>query len=85
MPGCVSQGRDRDETLHNVVLAIQGWVETEAEQGRQPLPETPDVVSAAVAEALEIIREMRDEGEAPDAGGYELELAAIEVEHPVRV
>jgi predicted RNase H-like HicB family nuclease len=82
MPGCVSQGRTREEALRNVVEAIRGWLATEAEQGRGPLTETPKMISAGVSEALEIIDEMREAGEAPAEHGYELELATVEIREP---
>ena len=82
MPGCVSQGHGRDEALSNVREAITGWLEVEAEQGRGPLDETPAVVAAGVAEALEIIDEMRQAGELHSGGGYELELVTVEMRQP---
>jgi predicted RNase H-like HicB family nuclease len=82
MPGCVSQGRSRDEALANIREAIIGWIETEAEQGRGPLDETPAVIAAGVSQALEIIDEMRQVGEAPADQGYQLELATVEPRHP---
>ena len=82
MPGCVSQGRTRAEALANVSKAIEGWIITEAEQGRGPLTETPALISAGVSEALEIIEEMRQSGEARPGDGYELELVAVEAHQP---
>ena len=82
MPGCVSQGRTRDEALANVLEAMEGWILTEAEQGRDPLADTPSVVAAGVAEALEIIDEMREAGEIPPDRGYALELATVELRQP---
>jgi predicted RNase H-like HicB family nuclease len=82
MPGCVSQGRGREEALTNVREAIEGWIEAEAEQGRIPVDETPAVVAAGVTEALEIIDEMRQAGEAPAAHGYRLELVTVEARQP---
>ena len=82
MPGCVSQGRTRDEALANVLGAIEGWMLTESQQGRGPLTETPALVSAEVAGALEIIEEMREAGEIPADHGYNLELATIELREP---
>ena len=82
MPGCVSQGRTRDEALENVRDAIEGWVLAEAGQGRGPVEESPVLVSAAVAEALEIIEEMRQAGEDAARSGYELELATVDIREP---
>lgn len=36
-PGCISQGATRDEALHNVREAIQGYVESLQERG-DPIP-----------------------------------------------
>jgi predicted RNase H-like HicB family nuclease len=39
LPGCVSQGRTRDEALANIKEAMELWLEVEAEQnGRAPQP-----------------------------------------------
>ena len=84
MPGCFSMGDSRDEALANVRQAMQGWVETETEQGRAPLSETPSLVAEAVSQALGIIEEMRQAGEAPADRGYELELVTVEAPHPVQ-
>ncbi len=81
MPGCVSQGRSRQEALSNVRKAMEGWSEIEAEQGRQPLEETPELVLDAVREALQIIGDMRQAGELTSDGGFELELATVELRH----
>ena len=81
MPGCVSTGRSREEALAHVREAMAGWLQTEAEAGRQPLPDTPTVIDAGVREALEIIEEMRLAGEVPPDRGYDLELATVEVHH----
>jgi predicted RNase H-like HicB family nuclease len=82
LPGCTSQGRSREEALANVRDAIEGWILTEREQGREPLFETPQLVSAGVAEALEIIDDMRDAGELPGDYGYELELVPVRLAEP---
>jgi predicted RNase H-like HicB family nuclease len=82
MPGCVSQGRTRDEALANVRAAIGGWLVTEAEQGRGALVETPRMISTGVSEALEIIEEMRQAGEVAANHGYDLELATVEIREP---
>jgi antitoxin HicB len=82
MPGCMSQGRSRDEALANVARAMAGWLEVEHEQGRGPLVETPVVLTAGVAEALDIIDEMRQAGEVPTDFGYGLELVTVELRQP---
>ncbi len=78
LPGCMSMGRSRDEALANAQQAIAGWLESEAAEGRAPLPETPALIEAGVREALEIIDDMRAAGEVPADRGYDLELATIQ-------
>ena len=81
LPGCVSMGDSRNEALEHVREAIAGWLETEDEAGRPPPTETPAVIAAGVAQALEIIDEMREAGELPPDFGYQLTVATIDV-HP---
>lgn len=85
MPGCVSQGRTREEALVHIREAIAGWIVAEAEQGRGPLDESADLVAREVSEALQIIEEMREAGELREAAGFELELASVELSRPVAV
>jgi predicted RNase H-like HicB family nuclease len=33
LPGCMSQGRTRDDALSNVREAIEGWLDVETESG----------------------------------------------------
>ena len=33
LPGCMSQGRDREDALANVREAIEGWLDVEADSG----------------------------------------------------
>ena len=79
MPGCFSAGRTREQALANVEDAITGWVQVEAQEGRGPLPETPDLVLEGVSQALAIIDEMRSAGELTQHQGYDLELATVSV------
>jgi predicted RNase H-like HicB family nuclease len=46
-PGCVSQGKTRDEALKNIQEAIQGIVEVRKAQNL-PIP-SPDIVEVSVA------------------------------------
>lgn len=46
LPGCVSQGATRDETLRNMREAIELWIETMTELG-EPIP--PDTGGAEIA------------------------------------
>jgi predicted RNase H-like HicB family nuclease len=82
MPGCLSVGRTRAEALASVQNAMRGWLEVEASQGRAPLAETPTVIAAAVAQALEIVEAMREAGEVSPGHGYELELTTVELQQP---
>lgn len=52
MPGAISQGASRDETLHNIQEAMELWLEVASEHGEQPLLETPDLIAAEVAFVL---------------------------------
>ena len=53
MPGAVSQGGTREETLANIVEAMSGWLEVAIENGFDALPETPELVAAKIAMILE--------------------------------
>jgi predicted RNase H-like HicB family nuclease len=33
LPGCASQGRDRDDAIANIREAIEGWLDVEADSG----------------------------------------------------
>lgn len=52
MPGAVSQGSTRDETLANITEAMAAWCEVAAEHGDGPLEETPQLVAEQVAFVL---------------------------------
>ena len=49
LPGCISQGRTREEALANIREAITGFLESMVEHG-EPLPTSPEfaVVEASV-------------------------------------
>jgi hypothetical protein len=79
MPGCVGRGHTRDEALANVREAMEDWLETEWERGGGPLLETPELISTGVAKALQLIETMRKAGDALGDGGYDLELATVDV------
>jgi antitoxin HicB len=79
MPGCVSQGATPEEAISNAREAMTGWVMTEGEQNRGPLRESSEVISLGVAEALDIIREMREGGEMSPDSGFELELRTVDL------
>jgi predicted RNase H-like HicB family nuclease len=78
MPGCFSQGDRRADALANAREAMELWVEAEAEEGRAPLGNTPQVVAQGVAEALQILEELRSSGDIPDRGDA-LELVPVEL------
>ena len=59
LPGCISEGNDREEALRNIREAITLWSEVWLEINRDLPLETP----AVVAEELEkCLRERADEG-----------------------
>jgi predicted RNase H-like HicB family nuclease len=47
LPGCVSQGKNREEALRNIQEAIEGIIEVRKEQ-HLPIP-SPDIVEVSVA------------------------------------
>ena len=47
LPGCVSQGKTRDEALKNIQEAIEGIIEIRKAQ-HLPIP-SPDIVEVSVA------------------------------------
>jgi predicted RNase H-like HicB family nuclease len=48
LPGCVSQGRTRDEAIQNITEAIEGVLEVRREMGMSiPSPEVVEVQVAA--------------------------------------
>ncbi|MDE3076083.1 MAG: type II toxin-antitoxin system HicB family antitoxin [Chloroflexota bacterium] len=61
LPGCVSQGRDREAALANVRAAMEAWVSEWLSQQRVPPPESLSTVLKGVQEALEIQGEIRDD------------------------
>lgn len=77
MPGCVTQGHSREAALANAREAMASWLEVEASFGRGPLPETPSLVLTGVAEALQIIDDMRAAGERSRDAGYYLEVVQV--------
>ncbi|SRR6266508_6902616 len=83
MPGCVAQGRNRDEALANVRDAMQDWFELEAAQGRAPVEESAALVLSGVAQALETLDDMRAAGELPAGVGYGLEVTTVEMRQPI--
>lgn len=49
LPGCVSQGKTRDEALANIGEAITGWLEVQADRAEStPAPAKVEVVEVAV-------------------------------------
>jgi predicted RNase H-like HicB family nuclease len=59
LPGAVAEGPTREAALADAAAAASAWLETAAANGRVPLAETPDLVAAAVADAL---RDLAAEG-----------------------
>ena len=85
MPGCYSAGDTQVETLQHIREAIDGWLNSEAAEGRLPPIETSAMVTAGVAQALQIIDDMREAGELPPSHGYELEVTTVEIQPAVPV
>ena len=48
LPGCVSQGKTKAETIANVREAIEGWIETATAHGQTVPEETFDVQVIAI-------------------------------------
>lgn len=48
LPGCVSQGKTKEETIVNIREAIEGWIETATAHGQMVPAETFDVQVIAV-------------------------------------
>ncbi|MCC7365703.1 MAG: type II toxin-antitoxin system HicB family antitoxin [Dehalococcoidia bacterium] len=49
MPGAVSQGDTRDETLANIREAMEGWLAVARDHGEDALHETPQLVAKEIA------------------------------------
>ena len=53
MPGAVSQGESREETLRNIQEAMELWLEVSSDENAEtPLLETPDLIAGEVAWVL---------------------------------
>jgi len=52
MPGAVSQGDSREETLANIREAMEGWLASAEDDGGRALVETPELVAAGVGRIL---------------------------------
>ena len=52
MPGALSQGETREETLRNIQEAMELWLEVATEHGEAPLDESPELVASEVAFVL---------------------------------
>jgi antitoxin HicB len=49
LPGCITQGKTRDEALHNIREAIAGYVESLKKHGEPvPPPITEEIIEVAV-------------------------------------
>ena len=83
MPGCQSQGDTPEEALGNVRAAMEGWLATESEQGRGPLDDTRAVILQGVAQAFDLLDEMRDAGEVPADFREDIRIATVDVRRAV--
>ena len=62
LPGCVSQGLDREEAVANVRQAIDAWIAVWVAERHRRLPsESAGVVLKGIEEALRIQRELAQE------------------------
>ncbi len=52
MPGALSEGDTREDTLRNIQEAMELWLEVAEEHGEAPLVETPELVAAEVSFVL---------------------------------
>ena len=52
MPGAISEGDSREETLQNIQEAMDLWLDVSAEHAELPLAETPELIAAEVASVL---------------------------------
>lgn len=48
LPGCATQGENRDDAIRMVIEAMTVWIEVAEEHGESPLPETPELIGAAI-------------------------------------
>ena len=51
-PGTMSQGETRDEALANISEALEAWLQSELDRGRDALPETRMLVADEIARIL---------------------------------
>lgn len=76
LPGCVSQGDDRQSALENIREAIVLVLETiESERLEQPAPEGPQIIADEIREVLEARHE--------DGLALTIETAVVDVLVPV--
>ncbi|MBI4334940.1 MAG: type II toxin-antitoxin system HicB family antitoxin [Chloroflexi bacterium] len=57
LPGCVSQGDNRQEALTNIVEAIEGILSVREKHGMPVPDETPELVANEIRECLEARKE----------------------------
>ena len=48
LPGCASQGRDREDALTNIREAIEGWLDVEAATGSEASRRPIEIIELAV-------------------------------------
>jgi predicted RNase H-like HicB family nuclease len=52
MPGAVTEGDTREEALEAMSLVMAVWIELAAEDGHQPLAESPSLIADEIASVL---------------------------------
>jgi predicted RNase H-like HicB family nuclease len=85
MPGCFSAAESREGALANAREAMELWLDGEAEEGRRPLADSPEVVAAAVQDTLEIVRELREDGSYAADEDIRIELVEVGLPLPAPV
>lgn len=53
MPGAIAEAERRDDALAMLAGLMTTWIELGAEDGYEPLPETPELVALKIASVIE--------------------------------
>jgi predicted RNase H-like HicB family nuclease len=60
LPGCMADGRTRQEAVANVEIAIQEWIERASELGR-PIPEHKSMPPRRLGAAIGVLKIIEDD------------------------